>query len=783
MDRWTVSREAGRAKRAALLRLVVSLGVLALAMLACDMGSTTLSGTTPVTACATQTSNTTQVNAESHFESNFASAPVTGAAIVTNGIFSNLYLWPVDKAPTWDKYIVTLDPSIALQNEKSETLDRITCDLVHSSYFDALTQYGIAPPVFAGEETTIASCAKAAITNGDQNNGVIQWGALSDFVGCEQSATGSKSTQVNIFVSPDLKVAEHQQTADMCNKDGGYHSWNYGTQNFTQLPTSASCSGSIAALTKVLSHEMVETISDPAGFGWIHETYLGRYSDPNPGNYQAELGSGELGDICSSRGAHTTPSVTFTDPAAGVGPLDLAPYWSNADNACVPTGIMNSTLATRTGDPIIRFTGDPPHSVTLPVTPTLDGPVQELEIAITTGGDNLNGGSNQGDNATVTLNLNIPGEPSLSTFATNNINEGNEWSDDTLHTAFVNFPPGIKASDIVSVTLGTGFTGGDNWNVNRIVLEAVINSQAQSCRLTPVTLVNMLGGAQLADGSVGLFRMTGQAHTLSFFNSAPGADRNLLLSSLVLTIGTGGDNLNGGNSPSDNVDALFSLRSNPTQPVTFLNINGSGSWSNFSSASIPIPLSAFPANTTVGDIVGVTLWTSFSGNDNWDIASVSLLGSAGCARSGGAPSAPRTLIITNQKGTATLGDGSIGLARLTGDNHSWQEMFNWSPTGVNGTLVGLQLTITTGGDDLRGGNDNADVVISYGNIGTQTYSNINQSEEWNNGQTHTVTLAPIPASAMLHDVQSISIVTHSNSGSGTDNWDIAAVELVATFQA
>ncbi len=164
------------------------------------------------------------------------------------------------------------------------------------------------------------------------------------------------------------------------------------------IPTNTSCNGSVADLTASLSHEMVETIADPGGFGWLHETVPGRVLNP-PDDFRTEYNEGEVGDICSSVGLHPTPAVPFDDPTAGVGTLKVAPYWSNRDNTCEPKFIMNQTLTAQVGVPLIRFTGQT-HTLSVPVTipqGTAGQALQALEIAITTGGDDLRGGSGSGE--------------------------------------------------------------------------------------------------------------------------------------------------------------------------------------------------------------------------------------------------------------------------------------------------------------------------------------------------------------------------------------------------
>lgn len=761
----------------------------AVLFLACGGGTVAGPAPAPVKTCVLQSTNTTGVNGESQFRSNYVSTPATGAAIVTNGIFSNIYLWPTATQTSmaqnsWDGHLKSLGAP-AVPSETSEVLDQITCDLVHTSYFDALTQYGIAPPVYAGDEATLPSCVNPVMQSATNNAGVIQWDAIKDFVNCEEAASGPKTTQVNVFLSPDLKVARFSlsQAPDLCTTgSNAYHWGSPGTRNYTVIPTSSECSGNIATLTHALSHEMVETVSDPGGFGWVHETIPGRF----PGDMETEFSEGELGDICSHVGLHPTADIPFDDPSAGVGSLAVAAYWSNADNACVPSFLMNATLLAKTGNPIVRFTGDV-HEVNetlaLP-TNVASQQLQALEIAITTGGDDLRGGSNPGDNATVVLHLS-----SGDTYTITNINESNEWSNNALHTAFLGFPPGISAGSIQSVSITTNFGGGiagDNWNVNGITLKAAVSAADTGCQLTSATLVNAQGTATLRDGSTGLVRMTGDLHDWRTGTQLTGAQPNQLVTGLLLTVGTGGDDLRGGISPSDNADAVITLGSGQT--FTFPNINASGTWTNYSTVSVPLlTLNALPANTTLGDITALDIVTHFSGGiggDNWDIKSVVLQAGAGCPRNGGAP-VTSTVTLLDTIGTASLPDGSIGLVRFTGDVHDWPVNVPVPSNIAGATLVGLQLIITTGNDDLRGGgqpSDNANAIIHFTSAGDVTFYNINQSQHWDNGTTHTVTLAPLPSATTVGSIQALTIHTAFTGGLSGDNWDVNHVIVVATIQ-
>ena len=122
-----------------------------------------------------------------------------------------------------------------------------------------------------------------------------------------------------------------------------------GEFNFTAIPTSAACfswtpyprqiigggatfslaggfSSSLDHVAVALSHEMAETITDPAGMGWVH-----------PGPFPNEYETGEIADICEPGGS--------MDNSAGLGSLPtympflflhVSRYWSNADNQCMP---------------------------------------------------------------------------------------------------------------------------------------------------------------------------------------------------------------------------------------------------------------------------------------------------------------------------------------------------------------------------------------------------------------------------------------------------------------
>jgi hypothetical protein len=90
----------------------------------------------------------------------------------------------------------------------------------------------------------------------------------------------------------------------------------------------------------------------------------------------------------------------------------------------------------------------------------------------------------------------------------------------------------------------------------------------------------------------------------------------------------------------------------------------------------------------------------------------------------------------------------------------------------------LQLEITTGGDDLRGGNDNLNVHIVLKNGSRETHANVNNRGRWINNYCETVTLK-LRTPVKLEDIASIELQTTFGGGIGGDNWNMDAVRIMA----
>jgi hypothetical protein len=531
---------------------------------------------------------------------------------------------------------------------------------------------------------------------------------------------------------------------------------------------------------------MVETVSDPAGLGWIHS---GDIANGDVFDFNQNYDQGELGDICSALGAFPAAGVPFAlSPALiSVGlPNDLtvSPYYSDQDNSCEPISIMNDVIEPLAGSPSIRFTANV-HNLQLNLNQISPPPgiIDSLEVDIITGGDNLNS-SSSADIVIAYLSL---GQTLTLSFP--DVNEGAEWANDSFHAIFINLPPGLGlgVSDIKSVTLHTNFGGltPDNWNVAGIEVQMNVNvPSGDSCEHGPFTLVDTTKTMKpqlLGDGSQGLFRFKGGSFQpfSPLRNPVPTAIRKRIITGLFLKVGTGTDDLRGGNSPGDNVDAVVTVAG--SGPVVFPNVNQNLTWpSNSPTQLIELTGNTIPPSTILGDITSLSIQTNLPGGsfgDNWDLTEVQLVVGLGCIQK--TPPAIRSLPLAARTGSTIQDDGWPGLCRETGQQHDCRVPIP-APPGIQTSdpIDSITVTVSTGHDDLRGsswGTDDANAVI-----GGQTFADINSMQSFPNGATRGVTLVPTLPMTVADVVKSgIDVSTQFGGGLGGDNWDIVGITVSA----
>ena len=97
----------------------------------------------------------------------------------------------------------------------------------------------------------------------------------------------------------------------------------------------------------------------------------------------------------------------------------------------------------------------------------------------------------------------------------------------------------------------------------------------------------------------------------------------------------------------------------------------------------------------------------------------------------------------------------------------------------NNEMVGeLLLEIGTGGDDLRGGNDNVNAIVKYTDGTSDTYANINRSATWIGFYNETVPVR-LRRTAPLNQIRSVTLITTFGGGLFGDNWNMDWLRIIA----
>jgi hypothetical protein len=128
--------------------------------------------------------------------------------------------------------------------------------------------------------------------------------------------------------------------------------------------------------------------------------------------------------------------------------------------------------------------------------PAISVPPNELIVEFVTGDDDLRGGN---DNVNLSLLLRDQGR-----FSYANVNHGSRWIEHSSQTVGLSLPDTIRFEDIEGVRIETtsgGGLGGDNWNLDRLVVKARVAGMVQ-----PV----------LSKRGAPLFRFTGDQHVSEF---------------------------------------------------------------------------------------------------------------------------------------------------------------------------------------------------------------------------------------------------------------------------
>jgi len=116
-------------------------------------------------------------------------------------------------------------------------------------------------------------------------------------------------------------------------------------------------------------------------------------------------------------------------------------------------------------------------------------------------------------------------------------------------------------------------------------------------------------------------------------------------------------------------------------------------------------------------------------------------------------------------------------ADSNGNRHRWRSWFvnaNYSassPPDVALAPKELVLELRTGGDDLRGGNDNLHVVALLRDGRELRFENVNNRRRWVNNSWQSVAV-PLPDGVAPADIRGVRLETSFTGGMGGDNWNL-----------
>ncbi len=352
------------------------------------------------------------------------------------------------------------------------------------------------------------------------------------------------------------------------------------------------------------------------------------------------------------------------------------------------------------------------------------GQVRRLIFTVKTADDDLRGGN---DNLNVVVNFrdgNIQAKP--------NVNRGQTWPNNTTREFDIELqrPVAISAIDSISFKkpTGGGF-GTDEWHMTSVIVRATIDGMDRI----------------IATHGFMVFDLAHEELTIPVTPAVAGKANKL-----ELTVKTGDDDLKG--NPF-NLDVTIRFRNGASQLVT--DVNGGKTWQNGSThvETITLDRAVDPSDITRIDL------KKFGGMlaefpDNWDMESISI---------------------------KALGEGVDQMLAHHGFFRFTQSQSSLSiPVGQTapGKASRIELTIQTGGDDLRGDNDNLNIIVHFRGGQTQLAQNINGGKAWHNESMHVETIT-LERAVDISDIVEVDLQTTFTGGSGGDNWDMDSVSVKA----
>lgn len=217
---------------------------------------------------------------------------------------------------------------------------------------------------------------------------------------------------------------------------------------------------------------------------------------------------------------------------------------------------------------------------------------------------------------------------------------------------------------------------------------------------------------------------------------------------------TGGDDLRGGN---DNLSIELRYRSGASR--VYENVNRSQRWIDREDQRVRIPLERGVPRAELRTMI---LRTSFGGltPDNWNVDGL------------------RVFFLVDGQYNRVHERYGQPLVRFNAHNVPYAVSLGHEQS--DGVVDELLITCRTGGDDLRGGNDNVHATVTFvgGRRPPQIFPNINERRRWADRSTASAILR-LDRPARVDELESLTLTTTFGGGFSGDNWNLDALEVSA----
>lgn len=261
---------------------------------------------------------------------------------------------------------------------------------------------------------------------------------------------------------------------------------------------------------------------------------------------------------------------------------------------------------------------------------------------------------------------------------------------------------------------------------------------------------------------------------------------------LDVDIRTGGDNLEQ-RDHQENPEITVEINGQPN--IVIANINKNQTWVNNSFHRITIPL---PGTLKPEDLKSITItrktkqWNrdALVSSDNWTVANVAVVANFNNKR----------VSLANYT-SARPHNKVFRFKGMTGGDETgeFNSVYGWgdqvklvlpqtttatpSVPNTSGNATTLTAVFGTGGDDLRGGNDNINILIrlKIRPVRNIALNNINSGRNWGNFTEKTITKTITAAPFTFDDIEDVVVRHTGGRGIGADNWYLDKLKITLTI--